>query len=130
MEESEIRELVAHLERTGGLRHLRGSVVEAAHAGLQLPSSLLHVIAERTSELAPPVQQLLTIASVLGTRFELDVLAAVAGRSPEAVIEVLDEAVKWEVLVDEGQGDYVWGDAKDIADVPANLSRSESSISS
>jgi len=99
-----VRELVAHLQRTDGLRRLRGSVIEVAHrGGLQLPRSLTHVIAERTSELGPEARQLLAFASVLGTRFELDALAAVAGRLPEEVVEALDEAVQRDVLVDEGQ---------------------------
>ncbi len=99
-----LRELVAHLERTGGLLRVRGSVVALAQPGrLHLPRSLTHVIAERTSDLAPHARQLLSIASVLGVRFELDALAAVASLSADEVIEELDEAVQREMLIDEGQ---------------------------
>jgi tetratricopeptide (TPR) repeat protein len=99
-----VRELVAHLERTGGLRRLRGSVVGAADpTGVQLPGSLTHVIADRTRRLAPRGRQLLALASVLGARFELAALAAVSAESPAEIIEALDEAVQRELLVDEGQ---------------------------
>lgn len=98
-----VRELVAHLERHDGLRLIAGSSVGAEGSELRLPASLTQAIAERIEMLAPATRRLLTQAAVLGARFELQSLAAVAELSFEVVLAHLDEALALELVVDEGQ---------------------------
>jgi predicted ATPase len=80
--------------RDGVLRR----VDEASLAG-QMPEGLRDVVGRRLSRLSPEANQMLSIASVIGREFSLDVLRRVHGR-PDELEGALEEAVG-AVMVEE-----------------------------
>jgi class 3 adenylate cyclase len=83
------------------LRHLkeRGDGPEGAE-GLGLPPGVKDVIISRLARLSPAANQLLTLGSVVGARFELTVLERVGDLSADELLDALDEAVRARVLVE------------------------------
>ena len=68
-----VRELLTLLESEGRL----GAGFDGAPAAV--PHAVQDVVRRRTSRLPPETQALLTVAAVIGRRFDLDVLAGVVG---------------------------------------------------
>ncbi|MCA9831703.1 MAG: DUF2791 family P-loop domain-containing protein, partial [Dehalococcoidia bacterium] len=66
-----------------------------------IPQSVRAVVGQRLSRLGEDCNEVLRIAAVAGREFRLGVLAEVAGKDEEAVLDLLDEAVSARV-VDEG----------------------------
>ncbi|MBW2269497.1 MAG: protein kinase [Deltaproteobacteria bacterium] len=99
-----VREVLACLERQGALHEQRGSLVSSVTASeLEMTSSLANAIAERPQDLSDRCRQLLLLASVIGSRFDLRALAAIAPHSEDELVEILEEAVVQQLLIDEGQ---------------------------
>jgi tetratricopeptide (TPR) repeat protein len=97
------REVADHLLRSGKLTQQGGFAVSARPAEMiELPSSLTGAIADRANRLGRRHRELITLASLLGMRFELARLAAIAVESADALTEALGEAVSLGVLHDEG----------------------------
>jgi len=80
-------------ERDGSLRR----VGDDALAG-RIPEGLRDVIGKRLSRLADKTNEVLSIASVIGREFRLDVLQAVANLPQEDVEEALEEAANVAVV--------------------------------
>jgi tetratricopeptide (TPR) repeat protein len=98
-----IREVVDHLVRSGKLAQQRGFTVSSDPGSeIELPSSLTSAIADRTSRLSEGSREWITLASLLGMRFELERLVAIAAEPADRLIDALDEAVLLGVLLDEG----------------------------
>jgi len=68
-----------------------------------MTSSLTSAIAERRRDLSEPCRRLLVLGAILGTRFDVSALAALASHSEDDLVDTLDEAVAQRLLVDEGQ---------------------------
>jgi DNA-binding SARP family transcriptional activator len=83
-----VREVIALIETEG-----RTSVDGGAARAGAVPAAVQDVIRRRTSRQPPETQQLMATAAVIGRRFDLDVLARVAGLEPAAVLDVLGPAV-------------------------------------
>jgi len=94
-----ITELVNALEQSGLLTD-EGDVVEAMTTGL--PGSLRATILRRLAALGDPVVSLLKRAAVLGRRFSLTDLAAVANVEPTEALEWIDVARRAAVIHDDG----------------------------
>jgi DNA-binding CsgD family transcriptional regulator len=85
------------VDRRGGV--LRRVGEEASLAG-QMPEGLRDVVGRRLSRLSPAANQVLSVASVIGREFQLEVLRRVHAQ-PDAELEsALEEAVA-EAIVDE-----------------------------
>jgi tetratricopeptide (TPR) repeat protein len=98
-----IREVADQLVRSGKLTQQGGFTVSSDPGSvIELPSSLTSAIADRTRRLGARCRELITLASLLGTRFELARLAEIAAEPAQTVAEALDEAVSQGVLLDEG----------------------------
>ena len=69
-----------------------------AAAPLAIPQSVREVIGRRLRHLPDECNRLLTLASVLGREFDLAALAAVSGLEPDAILELLDEAIEARVV--------------------------------
>jgi DNA-binding SARP family transcriptional activator len=82
-----IRELIALLESEGRLG-AGGDVLLTA-----VPHAVQDVVRRRTSRLPPETQAILTIAAIIGRRFDLDVLAGVADLDLAATLERLEPAL-------------------------------------
>lgn len=78
-----VGEVVRHLEETGA--DLAGP--------LELPGRVREVIARRLARLSEEAQRALAVAAVAGSEFELDVVAAAADRSADALAETLEEPI-------------------------------------
>jgi len=92
-------------DRTGGNAFFVGEVVELLASDDRLadptvavrdstvPAAVHDVVRRRVGRLDPGTQQLLSTASVIGRTFDLDVLGRVAGETPLAVLDRLEEAL-------------------------------------
>ena len=65
---------------------------------LDIPDTLHALIAARLDALDPVARSLLQDAAILGQTFTVSALAAVSGKSPEAIEGLLHELVRREVL--------------------------------
>lgn len=83
-----VRELIALLETEGRLGLDDGALLPGS-----VPAAVQDVIRRRTSRQPPETQQLLAVAAVVGRRFDLDVLAQVAGMDPLHALGVLSPAL-------------------------------------
>ena len=73
-----------------------------ADAGI--PEGLRDVVGKRLSRLSEKANQVLSVASVIGREFRLDVLQTVAGLSEDGVIEALEEAQERAVIEERSLG--------------------------
>jgi tetratricopeptide (TPR) repeat protein len=98
-------ELARLLAEEGGL----GSRPSA----LALPQSVRDAIGRRLDALSPECNELLRTAAVLGRGFDVALLARVADRTPEQLLDVLGEALAAGVLVEheERVGHYAFAHA-------------------
>ncbi|MBM3267499.1 MAG: tetratricopeptide repeat protein [Candidatus Sericytochromatia bacterium] len=76
-------EMVRELEAAGFLNR-RGATweLDPAAADWRLPTTVHAAVAARLDRMAPTLRQILQVAAVLGRRFDLKVLEAIAGREP------------------------------------------------
>jgi class 3 adenylate cyclase len=97
--------------------------LEGALGDLAVPPSLLALLGSRLDALDPAARDLVGYASVLGISFRAETLAAVAGRDPGDVREVLDELVARELVTFEddvrsperGQHRFLQGVLREVA---------------
>lgn len=96
-----VTELLAALAQDGALRSARGEVdVDSG----PVPPTLRMTILRRLSHLSRPVLDTLRAASILGSRFTATDLATVSADSSAGLSARLVEAVKAQVLEDDGTG--------------------------
>jgi tetratricopeptide (TPR) repeat protein len=76
-----------------------------------LPGDLRATIGRRVELLADDTRRMLAAASVLGRRFDIATLSATIHLDPVVVTAALGDAVTAEVVVDEGDGRYVFAHA-------------------
>lgn len=95
-------ELLRHLTESGAVSQgddgrwvARGEVGEIA-----LPGSVREVVARRVLRLGPEAGRILSIASVIGRDFSLDVLARAAERTEDDVLDVLEVAAAAAVVTE------------------------------
>jgi hypothetical protein len=67
---------------------------------LAVPQTLKEVIAQRLRHLSPECKELLSLASVLGREFDLELLAGASGLERGRVLELLDEAISEQLVTD------------------------------
>jgi FXSXX-COOH protein len=88
-----VEELVRHLVETDALPLVNGGGVPGAELGpVDLPESVREVIAQRLRRLPATVNDLLTLAAVVGREFDTGVLRRASGAPPESILESLDRA--------------------------------------
>ncbi len=88
------RELVQHLIESGTLVCGDDGLWKLdSHMQINnLPASIMEVTTQRVERLGKDARSILEVASVMGTEFELEILAAVSGFLEDDVIEVLESA--------------------------------------
>jgi DNA-binding SARP family transcriptional activator/tetratricopeptide (TPR) repeat protein len=77
------------------------SLVSADVAGMAVPESVIELVSQRVRALSPAAARALTIASVQGTVFDLDVVGEVSEVGAEELLDALDEAVMARLVVEE-----------------------------
>ena len=103
-------ELLRHLDESGALQYTGdGSwIIEGDLADTPLPASVRDVVARRVARLGAEVSRILSIASVIGRDFGVEVLARVCDRTEDAVLDALDSAATAAVVMerDSAPGSY------------------------
>lgn len=71
---------------------------------LAVPQSVREVIGRRLDRLSGELNELLTLASVIGREFEVEVLAHVSDRTADEIVDSLEEGVKAQVIEEDRGG--------------------------
>ena len=98
-------ELLAAFIEQGALSSTDAGLQAAALAQLRVPRSIHLVVGERVGRLPAESRDLLSLASVLGQEFDIDVLIAASDRSQSEVFAALDAALEAR-LVEEVRGGF------------------------
>ena len=88
-------EVLTHLVETGAIsrREGRWAYNAASIEELGIPEGIKEVIGRRLSRLSEECDSVLTVAAVIGRRFDLDILEQVSDLSDERLVDVLEEAI-------------------------------------
>jgi len=95
-----ISELLGGLHEEGRLTVSGGRAVATGHG---LPRRLGASMQQRLELLSRDGSEVVQVAAVLPDRFSAGLLAAMLGRQPAALMSALDEAVRADLLVDDGE---------------------------
>ena len=89
-----VSEVLRHLSETGAIRQdtTGGWVAESALEQLALPDSVRVVIGARVGRLGTDARRVLSVASVIGRDFDLDLLARATKTSEDDLLDILDAA--------------------------------------
>ena len=94
-------EVLRHLAETGAIRQEDGRWVAAVElSSIGLPESVREVVGQRVRRLGDDVAQVLTVASVMGRDFDLALLARVAERDEDDVLDALEAALRAAVVAE------------------------------
>jgi FXSXX-COOH protein len=97
-----VGELLRHLVETNALPVVNGGEVRGAELGLvDLPESVREVIAQRLRRLPATVNDLLTLAAVVGREFDTGVLRRASDAPAESILESLDRAADAGIVCEE-----------------------------
>jgi DNA-binding CsgD family transcriptional regulator len=95
-----VRELVGGLEEEGRLNVSGGRAVATGRA---LPRRLGASMQQRLDHLSTGAGDVVRVAAVLPARFSAGLLAAMLDRQPASLLSAVDEAVRADLLVDDGE---------------------------
>ncbi len=101
-------EVLRHLAETGAIRQQEDGhwVATVDMSSIGLPESVREVVDQRVRRLGDEVQQILTVASVIGRDFDLGLLARLVERDEEEVLAALEAAAAALVVVEvEGRSE-------------------------
>jgi serine/threonine protein kinase/tetratricopeptide (TPR) repeat protein len=100
-----VQEVVRYLAEQGLIGREEGKWKSSRETPLEMviPEGLRDVIGKRLSSLSPDCNKLLSIASVIGREFAVDVLRVVANINEDAFVNALKEAVQVSVLEERSQ---------------------------
>jgi DNA-binding SARP family transcriptional activator len=100
-----VNQILRHLIESGAIRTgSDGWRLTRPVAEIELPDTVREVVTRRVLGLGDGAAHLLRIAAVIGREFDIDVLARVAQRSEDEVLDLLDDAVRRARLVVEVSG--------------------------
>ena len=101
-----VGEVLRHLVESGVIRQEDGRWVgDPTSVESSVPEGVRDVVGRRLSALSPEADQVLRAASVLGTEFDLTILAALVDRSADELVELLDEPCQRRLLSETDQVD-------------------------
>ncbi len=100
-----VQEVVRYMTEEGLVKHKEGRWETTRETPLEMaiPEGLRDVIGKRLSMLSADCNQLLSVASVIGREFSLDILRGVAGVDEDVFVSSLKEAVQMSVLEERSQ---------------------------
>src|SRR6266496_4040250 len=100
-----IQEAMQHLASTGGIAERGGYLVATAPAShLKLPSQVTDAIALRVQALSETQRRTLTLAALLGERFDFSTLLEVGELSEDELVDALEACIEQRFLVGVGDG--------------------------
>lgn len=91
-------EVVRHLIETGAVRREGDRWVVSDPSHVSLPEGVRDVVGRRMSRLSDAANTALSVASVVGRDWPLDVVAAVSGVEEDALLDAVDEAVRARIV--------------------------------
>ncbi|BBY72938.1 helix-turn-helix transcriptional regulator [Mycobacterium paraintracellulare] len=94
-----LTELLRGLDEEGRLDVSDGRAVAT---GDSLPRRLSHTMQQRLDQLSPAASQVVRVAAVLPDRFSARLLAAMLERRPAALVSAVEEAVRADLLIEDG----------------------------
>jgi len=107
-----IREVLRSLAESGVIYQRDGRwTSDRALEDLGIPEGVRDVIGRRLGRLSEQANQVLSVAAVVGSEVDLDVLVAVSSLDEDAVIDALDEAVRAHVVREAGVGRWQFAHA-------------------
>jgi class 3 adenylate cyclase len=97
-----IAELLRHLSESGAIveRHDGRSELRSSIADLGLPNSVRDVVTRRVARLGDDLERILTVASVIGRTFDVELLDLLVEGNEDDLLDALEEALKASVLVE------------------------------
>jgi eukaryotic-like serine/threonine-protein kinase len=100
-----VQEVIRYLSEEGLIRHEEGRWRSSPETPLEMtiPEGLRDVIGKRLSLLSPDCNRLLSVASVIGREFALEILKGVANVGDDVFVGALKEAVQMSVLEERSQ---------------------------
>ena len=97
-----VAELLRHLTESGVIVHGSDgrSELRTSIADLGLPHSVREVVCRRVERLGKQVEQILTVAAVVGRTFDIELLELIVEGDGEELLDALDRALQASVLVE------------------------------
>ena len=92
-----MREMARHLDESGS-----GDAASGDAGAGDVPESIREVVRRRLSRLSATTNRLLSVASVVGTQYELDVVQVAVGFDEDSVLSGLEEAIHAGLVADVG----------------------------
>ena len=87
-----IGEIVRSLSEAGGVNRAARAHAVAEHAAVLVPAGIRETIAARVGRMAEPAERVLSAAAVIGTDFDVELLARTCDVGEEELVKVLDAA--------------------------------------
>ena len=115
-----VKQLVRHLQEVRGELSLDDE--------LGVPEGVRDVIARRISRLPPGADEVLPVAALIGRDFGFELLADVAGCDEDALLDMLDAAVRGALLVEVAPGRYAFAHALVRGTLDAQLSQTRRAV--
>ncbi len=95
-------EVLRHLVETGAVVRRQGRWSVADPGTLSVPEGVRDVIGRRLSRLSDASNEVLSVASVLGRDFDVELLSELSGLTESALLDALDEAVRARIIDETG----------------------------
>jgi tetratricopeptide (TPR) repeat protein/predicted Ser/Thr protein kinase len=105
-----VEEVLKHLIESGAIYRENGGWGRKKIAEIEVPQSVKEVIGRRLEQVSEPCRQTLTIAAVIGKRFDFDVLVQTADAGEDQVLDSVEEAMRSQLLGEEKVGGAVMYD--------------------
>lgn len=96
-------EVLRHFVETAAVTLSDGRWQVNEHDQIEVPEGVRDVIGRRLGRLSEPANRLLTVASVIGRDFDLELLSGVVDLEDGAILDALDEASRARVIEETGR---------------------------
>lgn len=109
-----IEEVVKGLVERDALRRVGGVWKLAEGVDHFIPQSIQIALGKRMDTLSEDTQTVLSLASILGREFDMDILLAMSGWDEDRLLDALDEALKAQLITEtraHGKDDYCFAHA-------------------
>ena len=117
-----VGEVLRHLAERGSITQESGRWVAGGLDDGYLPEGIRQVVGRRLSVLPEGTQRILSSASVVGARFDLDLLAVVTDSRPDDLLDAIEPAIDAHLVLETGVGRYQFAHALVRSTLHAELS--------
>jgi len=103
-----VEEVLSALISTGDIFYADGAWSRKPLDELRIPQSVQEAVARRTALLSPAAAEVLTLAAVLGRRFDFSVLQQVTGHDEAALLALVKELIAVQLVVEESAEQFAF----------------------